>query len=179
MGGSTLGGNYWGHPAGTGFSETNPDVNKDGICDRPYSFSGNSDLYPLAKAGGSGSPTVTVSPTSTPTVPTTVATIPTIPLPPEVTPSRTTTVMTMVTPTPGEKGEAIPALPGALSPPQDIDGDGRYEDVNGNGRPDFADVVLLFNHADLIAPSGWELYYDFNNNTRFDFADIVVLFGGL
>ena len=71
-----------------------------------------------------------------------------------------------------------PPFPGYASP-IDLTRDGRFEDVNGNGRPDFADVVLLFNHADLIAPSGWELYYDFNNNTRFDFADIVVLFGGL
>ncbi len=71
-----------------------------------------------------------------------------------------------------------PPFPGYASP-FDLDRDGRFEDVNGNGRLDFADVVLLFNHADLIAPSGWELYCDFNNNTRFDFGDIVALFGGL
>ncbi len=178
-GGSTLGGNYWGHPAGTGFSETNPDVNKDGICDRPYSFSGNSDLYPLAKAGGSGSPTVTVSPTATLTVPTTVATIPTIPLPPEVTPSRTTTVTTTVTPTLGEKGEALPALPGALSSPQDIDRDGRYEDVNGNGRVDFSDVVLLFNNLDAVSASYPASVFDFNLNKRIDYSDVTALYQSL
>ena len=42
-------------------------------------------------------------------------------------------------------------LPGAASDPRDLDGDGRYEDVNGNGRRDFADVVLFFNQMAWIA----------------------------
>lgn len=81
-----------------------------------------------------------------------------------------------------DSGEARGTGPGPFpghAAPLDHDGDGLFEDVNGNDRPDFADVVLLFNHADLVARSGWEPYYDFNNNSRFDFADIVVLFGGL
>jgi len=85
----------------------------------------------------------------------------------------------MVDPDSAEAGTGSPgSFPGHL-PPGDADRDGLYEDVNGNGRSDFADIVLLFNHADLIAPSGWETFYDFNRNTRFDFADIVALFGRL
>lgn len=85
----------------------------------------------------------------------------------------------MLDPNSGEaRGVGPGPFPGHASP-GDHDGDDLYEDVNGNGRSDFADVVLLFNHADLVARSGWEVYYDFNNNSRFDFADIVALFGGL
>ncbi len=66
-------------------------------------------------------------------------------------------------------------MPGGAGPARDPDGDGRYEDVNGNGRRDFADVVLLFNQIDWIArhaPSA----FDFNGNGRVDFADVVRLF---
>ena len=37
---------------------------------------------------------------------------------------------------------AVLRMPGAVADPRDLDGDGRYEDVNGNNRKDFADVVL-------------------------------------
>ena len=37
-------------------------------------------------------------------------------------------------------------LPSAKWPPQDPDINGKYDDVNANGRIDFADVVWLFNH---------------------------------
>ncbi len=178
-GGSTLGGNYWGHPAGTGFSETNPDANKDGICDRPFTFSGNSDLYPLAKTGSTGSPTPPVTTTPTVIIPTTVATIPTIPLPPEVTPSSTVTVTSTSTPIVGEKGMSIPALPGASTPPRDINGDGLYEDVNGNGRVDFSDVVLLFNNLEAVSVSYPPSIFDFNQNKRIDYSDVTALYQSL
>ena len=174
-GGSMLGGNYWGHPAGTGFSETSPDADRDGICDRPYTFSGNSDLYPLSNVGGRGSP----APTSATTIPTTVTGIPTIPLPPEVTPSRNTTMTPTVTPIPGEKGGSISALPGAANPPRDLNADGLYEDVNGNGRVDFSDVVLLFNNLDLVSTSYPPSVFDFNQNRRIDYSDVTALYQSL
>ena len=40
----------------------------------------------------------------------------------------------------------VPAVPPSTPPPTDTNGDGLYDDVNGNGRIDFADVVWLFNH---------------------------------
>ncbi len=59
-----------------------------------------------------------------------------------------------------------------LSPPTDPDNDGVFEDINGNGRLDFSDVVALFeNLPDARAP-----FQDFNDNGRIDFDDIVELF---
>jgi PKD repeat protein len=70
-------------------------------------------------------------------------------------------------------------LPGAASDPRDLDGDGRYEDVNGNGRRDFADVVLYFNQMAWIASNAPVGAFDFNANGRCDFADVTTLFGAL
>ena len=47
---------------------------------------------------------------------------------------------TNATPLPG-----MVTVPGGAGAPGDLNGDGTCEDVNGNGRKDFADVVLFFN----------------------------------
>jgi peptidoglycan/xylan/chitin deacetylase (PgdA/CDA1 family) len=62
------------------------------------------------------------------------------------------------------------------APPTDPDGDGRYEDVNGNGRTDFDDVVALFENRRSDAVTDHADAYDFNENDRIDFDDIVALF---
>jgi len=52
LGWPCAGGNYWGHPDGTGFSDTCADANNDYICDSPYTryvSPLNRDYYPLAK----------------------------------------------------------------------------------------------------------------------------------
>ena len=67
-------------------------------------------------------------------------------------------------------------LPGLINPPTDPDGDGIYEDLNGNGRLDFADVVLYFNQMTWIAANEPVSAFDLNGNGRIDFADIVALF---
>jgi len=60
--------------------------------------------------------------------------------------------------------------------PRDLNGDGLYEDLNGNGRLDYDDVVRLFRYFDDPAiRECWQLY-DFNRNGRLDFDDIVALF---
>jgi parallel beta-helix repeat protein len=49
IGGSFLGGNFWANPEGTGFSQTCPDVNGDGICDTSYTLNENNiDYLPLS-----------------------------------------------------------------------------------------------------------------------------------
>ena len=51
VGGPSLGGNYWAHPNGTGFSQTHPDTDGDGFCDEPYVVNvdeGVTDHLPLA-----------------------------------------------------------------------------------------------------------------------------------
>ena len=49
VGGTNSGGNYWGFPNGTGFSDTCADSDKNGVCDSSYSFNGGIDYLPLAK----------------------------------------------------------------------------------------------------------------------------------
>ena len=70
-------------------------------------------------------------------------------------------------------------LPGSPDAPTDTDGDGLYEDVNGNGRKDFADVVLYFNQMSWIAANEPVPLFDCNGNGRIDFADVVALFNAL
>jgi len=67
-------------------------------------------------------------------------------------------------------------LPGCTNPPTDPDYDSIYEDLNGNGRLDFADVVLYFNQMTWIAANEPIPAFDLNGNGRIDFADIVALF---
>ncbi|RPI36443.1 MAG: hypothetical protein EHM53_12385, partial [Methanoregulaceae archaeon] len=66
-------------------------------------------------------------------------------------------------------------LPGNTNLPTDPDHDGIYEDLNGNGRLDFADVVLYFNQMQWIAAHEPVAAFDLNGNGRIDFADIVAL----
>ena len=63
--------------------------------------------------------------------------------------------------------------------PTDTDADGKYDDVNGNGRPDFADVILYFNQMSWIAANEPVAAFDYNGNGRIDFADVVWLFNHL
>jgi PKD repeat protein len=71
----------------------------------------------------------------------------------------------------------LSSLPGFTNPPTDPDSDGLYEDLNGNGRKDFNDVVLMFNQMQWIAANEPLGTFDFNGNGRIDFNDIVKLFG--
>jgi lysophospholipase L1-like esterase len=73
---------------------------------------------------------------------------------------------------------SVITVPGANGPARAPLGDGLYWDVNGNGRMDFADVVLFFNQLDWCAANAPSAF-DFNANGRVDFADVVRLFGSL
>ena len=70
--------------------------------------------------------------------------------------------------------QPVPFPGGAL--PLDTDGDGLYDDTNGNGRMDFADVVLYFNQMSWISVHEPVPAFDYNGNGRIDFADVVWLF---
>ncbi len=69
--------------------------------------------------------------------------------------------------------------PGGAGIPTDTDGDGMCDDVNGNERKDFADVVLYFNQMTWIAANEPMAAFDYNGNGRIDFADVVWLFNHL
>ena len=58
MGGSYIGGNYWGKPDGTGFSDTAVDKDGDGISDSTYTLPGSSyvDYLPLVYLSNSPEP---------------------------------------------------------------------------------------------------------------------------
>jgi PKD repeat protein len=62
------------------------------------------------------------------------------------------------------------------SAPTDTDGDGLYEDLNGNGRLDYEDIEILFSNFDADSVTMNESAYDFNENGQLDFDDIVDLY---
>ncbi|SER71868.1 alkaline phosphatase PhoX [Natrinema salaciae] len=64
-------------------------------------------------------------------------------------------------------------------PPTDVDGDGLYEDVNGNGRLDYDDVVVLFEHIESDSVTLNVDAYDFNDNGRIDYDDVAELYDEL
>ncbi|PGF15291.1 hypothetical protein CP556_03530 [Natrinema sp. CBA1119] len=68
---------------------------------------------------------------------------------------------------------------GSSRAPTDPDGDGRFEDVNGNGRLDYNDVVLLFDHIEDDSVTLNADAYDFNENGRIDYDDIDELYDEL
>lgn len=168
VGGPSIGGNYWARPGGTGFSEITADADSDGFADAPLSVAAqNVDDHPLSPSVGFV-PTPEATPTYEP--PTIETPPPTLSLP-TFTPTTTPSATVNVTPT-------IP-VPGGTGYAGDPDGDGKYEDVNGNGRRDFADVVLFFNQMSWIAENAPVSVFDHNDNGRIDFGDIVALFRSL
>ncbi len=76
----------------------------------------------------------------------------------------------------GHVRPGVVTVPGGTDLPTDTDADGLYDDVNGNGRSDFADVVLFFNSMTWIATTEPVAAFDYNGNGRIDFADVVWLF---
>lgn len=67
-------------------------------------------------------------------------------------------------------------IPGQTNPPRDLDGDGLYEDLTGDGELTFADVEVFFHQMDWIEENLPIEHFDFNGNGRIDFDDIVDLF---
>ncbi|WP_435101370.1 alkaline phosphatase PhoX [Halarchaeum sp. P4] len=68
-----------------------------------------------------------------------------------------------------------PTLTGSKTP-QDLDGDGHYEDLNGNGRLDYEDVNALFESFDSESVRLHKTAYDFNENGELDYDDVVTLY---
>jgi hypothetical protein len=60
--------------------------------------------------------------------------------------------------------------------PTDPDGDGRFEDVDGDGQAGYDDVVTLFEHLDGVDDRADADRFDFNDNGRIDHGDLVTLF---
>jgi len=152
-------------------------VYQDFAAPTPLAVTGGRHVVTLAFEGvdrvnldwlnlGGAAPTAT--PTPTPTANTTETVTPT------PTPTVNVTPTGNVTPTTTVPGIAL--VPGGAGLPTDPDGDRLYDDVNGNGRKDFADVILYFNQMTWIAANEPLAAFDYNANGRIDFADVAWLF---
>jgi len=64
-------------------------------------------------------------------------------------------------------------VPGSAGLPLNVNGDGMFENVNGNGRKDFADVVVYFNQMSWVVSNESVTAFDYNDNGRTDFAVVV------
>ena len=63
------------------------------------------------------------------------------------------------------------------APPTDVDGDGEYEDINGDGTVDIVDVSAFFEHyADDVVQNQDTAAFDFTNDGAIDIADVNRLF---
>ena len=70
----------------------------------------------------------------------------------------------------------LPVFPGYTNPPTDLNNDGLYEDINGNGILDFGDVVAYYDNMNWIKENATIVFFDYNNNNLIDFDDVVKLF---
>ena len=76
-------------------------------------------------------------------------------------------------------GEIIPfpnPSGGMFPPSADPDGDGLYEDINGNGRLDLNDIVIFFTNSEYVIQyePGW--LFDYDRNGIINLNDVVTLF---
>lgn len=69
-----------------------------------------------------------------------------------------------------------PTLPGMSEPSKDLDNDGKAEDINGNGRLDFADIVAFFQSLYSDEVQNNVTHFDFNGNGKIDLSDVLSLF---
>jgi len=61
--------------------------------------------------------------------------------------------------------------------PTDPNGDGLYEDVDGNGRIGFNDVVVYYTNLQFVADKEPVEAFDYDGNGRIGFNDVIVLYG--
>ncbi|MGM0590679.1 MAG: hypothetical protein ACQETI_03450 [Halobacteriota archaeon] len=64
---------------------------------------------------------------------------------------------------------------GASGPPTDTDGDGKYDDVNGDGRATFADAIALAFIDSSTLSARQTAALDFDGDGTLDFADAISL----
>lgn len=68
------------------------------------------------------------------------------------------------------------AFPGMPAVPTDCDADGLYEDINGNTRKDWSDLITFFNNLQWAKTNEPVAYFDFNGNGGLDMDDVYHLF---
>lgn len=70
---------------------------------------------------------------------------------------------------------APPPIGEAPNPPGDLDGDGLFEDVNGDGQLTLADVILFALNLRSLEVLEHAQFFDFNNDGDLDFDDVRAL----
>lgn len=75
-----------------------------------------------------------------------------------------------------EATPAIPPIGSASNSPTDPDGDGTFEDLNGNGEFDIGDVTVLFNEINDPAIQNNLDAFDFNGDGEVTTSDVTALF---
>lgn len=71
---------------------------------------------------------------------------------------------------------SVLVIPGNSLPPGDLNNDGLYEDLNGNGKVDLQDPTIFFTNIDWIKEHQPVSAFDYNKNGGIDMGDIMVLF---
>jgi len=71
---------------------------------------------------------------------------------------------------------SVLAFPGYTNPATDLDQNGLYEDINGNGILDFDDMVAYYDNMDWIEENVPLEFFDYNKNGLIDFDDVVRLY---
>lgn len=66
-------------------------------------------------------------------------------------------------------------IPPLSSPPQDLDGDGLYEDVNGDGQLNSDDAALLLSNVNTPSVQLDKDFFDFNQDGQLNNDDVSVL----
>ena len=94
--------------------------------------------------------------------------------------TNTTTTRTNTTAGPGETKTVtqsqLPAVCDTCSAPADPDGDGLYEDVDGNGLVGFGDVIVLYENLGSRAVTDHVARYDYDGNGLVGFGDVIDLY---
>ncbi|MDQ1254828.1 MAG: hypothetical protein QG646_4098 [Euryarchaeota archaeon] len=211
VGGPYIGGNYWGTPDGTGFSQKTVDTDGDGIAASVYANifgSIYSDYLPLVIPNG----TTKILPVANFSSNVTEGYVPLLVQFTNLSKNATAwnwnfgdgntsiekspmhtyytagnyTVNLTVSNTNGTSSKlatinvstksSLSIFPDCTKPPLDPNSDELYEDINGNGRLDFADVVTYYNNMAWITQNSLVAYFDYNKNGRIDFNDVIMLY---
>ncbi|KTG18740.1 hypothetical protein AUR66_18200 [Haloferax profundi] len=70
----------------------------------------------------------------------------------------------------------VPRLSSALSVPTDPDGDGEFEDINGDGEVNIVDVQAMFVNRDKVVTTNSSRAFDFSGNGVVNIIDVQHLF---
>ncbi len=206
VGGPYLGGNYWATPSDNGFSQTHSDNDGDGFADEPYRLgdSDSVDYLPLIPlkspvAAFSASPTSGKAPLKVKFTDKSTGTLISWKwdfgdgsTSKDQSPVHTYSkagIYTVKLTVSNENGAAsklakinvsaqpiLPVFPSNTNPPTDLNQDGLYEDINGNGILDFDDVVAYYENMDWIEENASAAFFDYNKNGLIDFDDTVKLY---